>query len=79
MVKYTVYWVNHEEGDKVYQINIELPHLEVVADAIKDIIPYFNQKLALDNSNYQLSTDPNSFELYIAKRSGYPKSDYPGT
>jgi len=77
MVRYTVHWVNEKEGGKVYHIIIELPHPRIVIDAIKDLIPYINEKLAQDNSKVQLSTDPNQFELYKAKRTGYAKVDYP--
>jgi len=77
MVRYTIHWVNEKEGGKVYQIHIELPHPRIVIDAIQDLIPYLNEKLAHDNSKYQLSTDPNQFELYKAKRTGHAKVDFP--
>jgi len=78
LVKYTVSWVNKAENNKVYQIIIELSYLELVIEAIRDIIPYFNEKLAQENSPYILSTNPNLFDLYKAKKTGFPKLDYPG-
>ncbi len=78
MVKYTFFWVSTKENDKVYQIVIELPHLVSVIEAIRDIIPYFNQRLAEDGSQYSLSNDPNLYDLYKAKKTGFAKLDYPG-
>lgn len=78
MVKYTVYWINRLD-EKVYQLLIEWPHVEIVIEAIRDVIPYINQRLAEDNSPYMLNSDPNLYEFFKAKKSGKPKLDYPGT
>lgn len=78
MVKYTFYWISEKENDKVYQIVIELPHLVSVLEAIRDVIPYFNQRLAEEGSQLVLANDPNLFDLYKAKKSGHAKTDYPG-
>lgn len=77
MAKYTVFWANKRENSKLYKLVVELPHLETVMEAIRDIIPYFNQRLAEENSNYSLSTDPTLYEFFKAKKSGLPKTDYP--
>jgi hypothetical protein len=78
MVKYTFFWVSSKENDKVYQIVIELPHLVTVFEAVREVIPYFNQRLAEDGSQYTLSGDANLYDLYKAKKSGHAKMDYPG-
>jgi len=77
MVKYTVYWVNKQD-DKAIQLLIEWPHVEIVIEAIRDVIPYINQRLAEENSPYILNSDPNMYEFFKAKKSGKPKLDYPG-
>lgn len=78
MVKYTVSWINKAENDKHYQILTEIPHEELVSDAIRDILPRMNQKMADSQSNFSLSNDPNKFEFLKAKRTGHAKLDYPG-
>ena len=79
MIKYTIFWTSKAESDKIYQLIVELPHLETVLEGIRDIIPYFNEQLVQNGSNRALSLDPNLFELYKAKKSGRPKIDYPGS
>lgn len=79
MIKYSFFWVSNKENEKVYNVNIEFPHLETVLEAIRDIIPYFNQKLAEENAPYTLSLDASLYDLYKSKKSGHAKTDYPGT
>jgi hypothetical protein len=50
MIKYTFYWVSKLETNKKYEIFIELPHLITVTEAIRDVIPYFNEKLGSEGS-----------------------------
>jgi hypothetical protein len=69
--------VSQNEGEKVYQVLIELPHLITVLEAIRDVIPYFNERLAADASTYTLSTDASLYDLYKAKKTGHAKTDYP--
>jgi len=78
MTKYSAYWISKGEGDKVYSVIVELPHLETVLEAIRDVLPYLNQQLAENNSPYILSEDPTVYDLYKAKKTGHPKLDYPG-
>jgi len=77
MTKYSAYWVSKGEGEKVYSVLVELPHLETVIEAIRDVLPYLNQSLAEENSPFILSEDPTHFDLYKAKKTGHPKLDYP--
>jgi hypothetical protein len=76
--KYTINWVNAREGEKLYQVVVELPILETVLETIRDSIPYMNAKLAEEGSQQVLNSDPSLFELYKSKKTGYPKLDYPG-
>jgi len=78
MTKYSAFWVSKKEDNKVYSVAIELPILENVLEAIRDVLPYFNEKLTEENSPYILSEDPTHFDLYKAKKNGHPKLDYPG-
>jgi len=78
MCKYTIFWTNKKENNKLYKIIIELPHIESVIEGIRDVIPYFNQRLAEEGSQFILSNDPNLYEFRKAKKSGLPKEDYPG-
>ncbi len=78
MVKYTFNWVSQKENQKLFTHHIELPTLETVFEAIRDILPFFNQKLSEEGSAYILVQDPNLFELYKSKRNGHAKTDYPG-
>lgn len=57
---------------------VELPRNCTVIEAIEKVIPYFNQELAM-KSTYKLDLSPSLYDLYSAKKSGRPKSDYPGT
>jgi len=77
MVKYTITWINRVENNKIYEIIIEFPQMIKVNEAIRDMIPYFNDKLGQENSDYTLSEDPNLYELKKAKKNGFPKEDYP--
>lgn len=77
MSKYTIFWWNKRDSNKQYRVVIELPHLETVIEAIRDVIPYLNQRLAEDNSNYSLLPDPTIYEFFKAKKSGLPKVDFP--
>lgn len=72
--KYTFYWISKRANNKVYQVIIELPHTCSVLEAIEKVIPYFNQEL----EHISLNLDPKLYELFFAKKSGLPKSDYPG-
>jgi len=78
MTKYTAYWVNKKEEDKLYTVIVELPHLETVQEAIRDILPLFNDALLLEGSAYVLSEVPLHYEVYQAKKNGFPKTTYPG-
>lgn len=77
MIKYSFFWVSSKENEKIYNVNIEFPHLETVLEAIRDIIPYFNQKLAEEGAQYTLSLDANLYDLYKSKKTGHAKTDYP--
>jgi len=55
MIKYTFYFVSVKEQEKVYQIPIELPHLITVMEAIRDVIPYFNERLAAEGAPVTLA------------------------
>lgn len=77
LTKYTFYWNSVKENDKLYSVIIELPHFENVLEAIRDVIPYFNQKLAEDGSSLILNVDPQLYDLYKAKKNGQAKTDYP--
>jgi len=78
MAKYSAYWVSRKEDDKVYSVIIELPQLENVLEAIRDVLPFLNERLTAENSPFVLSEDPTHFDLYKAKKNGHPKLDYPG-
>jgi hypothetical protein len=78
MAKYTLNCINKRENDKLIQFNIELPYLVTVIEAIKDVIPLINQKLTDEKSNWRLTEDARYFELYKSKKTGHPKTDYPG-
>lgn len=78
MAKYSAYWANKKEDDKVYSVVLELPHLETVQEAIRDILPLLNQRLEAENSPFSLVEDPALFNLYKAKKTGHPKLDFPG-
>ena len=41
-------------------------------------IDEFNKRLEEDEFPYRLDTQPSLYSLKIAKKSGKPKSDYPG-
>jgi len=79
MTKYKAYWVNKKEEDKVYSVVVELPHLETVGEAIRDVLPLINAELEAEESAYVLSEDPKQFDLFQAKKTGHAKTDYPGT
>lgn len=79
MAKYTLNWINRRENDRLIQFTIELPYLLTVIEAIRDVVPLINQKLEEEQSNYRLQEDPKFFELYKSKKTGHPKTDYPGT
>lgn len=61
----------------MYSVLVELQHQCIVKEAIQQVLPYFNQELD-KKTKYKLAQDPNLYELYLAKRSGQPKTDYPG-
>jgi len=77
MTKYTAYWVNKKEEDKIYTVIVELPHLETVTEAIRDILPLINDAMLLEGSAYMLSEVPTYYEIYQAKKNGFPKTTYP--
>jgi len=77
MTKYKAYWVNKKEEDKVYSVVVELPHLETVGEAIRDVLPLINAELEAEESAYVLSEDPKQFDLFQAKKTGHAKTDYP--
>lgn len=68
MTKYKAYWVNKKEEDKIYSVIIELPHLETVGEAIRDVLPLLNAELEAEESAYVLSEDPKQFDLFQAKK-----------
>ena len=75
--KYTIYWHNKKE-DKFYNIIIELPHTATIKEGIRESLPIFNQKLTQDGSKVTFVEDFMLYNFYAAKKSGHPKSDYPG-
>lgn len=77
MAKYKAYWVNKKEEDKIYSVVIELPHLETVGEAIRDVLPLINAQLEEEGSAYVLSEEPKQFDLFQAKKTGHAKTDYP--
>jgi len=77
MTKYKAYWVNKKEEDKIYSVVVELPHLETVGEAIRDVLPLINAELESEESAYVLSEDPKQFDLFQAKKTGHAKTDYP--
>jgi hypothetical protein len=77
MTKYKAYWVNKKEEDKIYSVVVELPHLETVGEAIRDVLPLINAELEAEESAYVLSEDPKQFDLFQAKKTGHAKTDYP--
>jgi len=74
--KYTFFWISRREDERIYQVMVELPRNCTVIDAIEKILPYFNQELAT-KSTYKLDLTADLYDLYSAKKSGRPKSDYP--
>jgi hypothetical protein len=77
MGNFTVFWISKKENEKMYQLLIKLPTMAKVQEAIRDVLPYMNQRLAEEKSNYMLSLDPNQFDFYKAKKNGKAKYDYP--
>lgn len=57
---------------------LELPITITVADAIKCAIPLLNEHLRANNSKLRLKTLPNLYNCFVAKKTGRPKSDFPG-
>lgn len=74
---FTIFWVSKKENDKMYQLLIKLPTMAKVKEAIRDVLPYMNQRLAEEKSDYVLSLDPSQFDFYKAKKNGKAKYDYP--
>jgi len=48
-----------------------------VQEAIRELLPLFNQKLHQDGSLIHFVEDSTMYKLYPAKKTGQPKSDYP--
>jgi len=75
--RYTIYWISRRENNKLYMLDVDIPYKDTVFDAIQTTIPYLNQYLDEEGSNYVLSNDANLFEFYKAKKTGVPSHDYP--
>ena len=76
MIECSFYWVSKKDGDQVTEVKIELPLDITVQEAIEEALPLINQELM--NTTIRLDMDPSLYYLYVAKKNGHPKPDYPG-
>jgi len=63
----------------MYSILLELPEICTIEDCILMTLKEINKKLNLKEKGYTLTEKPKLYELFIAKKNGKPKEDYPCT
>ena len=64
------------ENDKLYEIKIELPECPI-SQCIRQTVRFLNDQLKILNTNMKILENPDFYCLYMAKKSGKPKFDYP--
>eukprot|EP01016_Furgasonia_blochmanni_P036676 TRINITY_DN4213_c0_g1_i8.p1 TRINITY_DN4213_c0_g1~~TRINITY_DN4213_c0_g1_i8.p1 ORF type:complete len:323 (-),score=17.63 TRINITY_DN4213_c0_g1_i8:63-1031(-) len=75
--KFTIFWINKQESNKLYDLVIELPFNCNVKTCINQAVNYLNEKMNKENSPYRLKNEASMYGLHYAKKNGQPKSDYP--
>ena len=63
----------------MYSILLDLPEICTVEDCLMMALKEINRKLNLKEKRYTLTEKPKLYELFIAKKNGKPKEDYPCT
>lgn len=71
-------WVNTKENDQLREIKLELPTQCTVQDCICLAIKGINADIKNENLPYSLKEDFNFYNMFVSKKNGYPKTDYPG-
>jgi len=72
-----VVWINSREGDTLVELKLELPNQCTVQDCIALALKTVNHLLLKEEKDFTLCDDPNLYLLYISKKNGMPKTDYP--
>lgn len=81
-LKYQIHWIdNFENSEKekcqTYSILLDLPEICTVKDCIVMSINELNKILEKKDISYSLIDNPKHYELFISKKNGMPKEDYP--
>lgn len=69
--------MNSREGDSRVELKLELPDQCTVQDCIALSLKTLNNLLPKEEKEYTISDDCNQYVLYISKKNGMPKTDYP--
>ncbi len=71
-------WVDSKQNDKLLDVKLELPSQCTVQDCIVFAIKGINANLKNENYHYSLKENYNLYSMFVSKKNGYPKTDYPG-
>lgn len=69
--------MNSRESDARVELKLELPNQCTVQDIIALSLQTLNAMLPKEEKEYTLKDDPSLYLLYISKKNGMPKTDYP--
>lgn len=77
--KYQIHWCAETIFDEEasFSILIDLPEICTVQDCIMMALKELNKVLQIKQVSYSLEENPQLYELFIAKKNGKPKEDYP--
>ena len=80
--KYQIHWINTKEfneknEEQSYSIFLDLPEVCTVEDCILMALKELNKILEKTKKGYTLIEKSKLYELFIAKKTGKPKEDYP--
>lgn len=77
MTKFKISWINFQEFDTIYSVNLDLSNQATVEDCIIQTIKNLNDQFKTKNSSFSLNENPKLYNIYYAKKNGFPKDDYP--
>ena len=77
--KYQIFWIHPKEGAELKELSVvfDIPEICTVEDCIMLGLKELNKILELKQKGYCLAENPKLYELFIAKKTGRPKEDYP--
>jgi hypothetical protein len=75
---YRVFWIDNLNNNRCYEVTVDLFSQATIHDCIIRSLKLFNNQFKKMELNFDLLENPDLYDLYLAKKNGHPKSDFPG-